>query len=91
MLVGGFTESSLDNQFHAGKEDAFLAKFDSQGELLWHRQFGTRENERPLGIALGGEGQIYVTGFTEGEMNGAKYSGGKDIFLVQFNKNGEKQ
>jgi len=37
------------------------------------------------------EGQIYVTGFTEGEMNGAKYSGGKDIFLVQFNKNGEKQ
>jgi hypothetical protein len=91
LLVGGFTESSLDNQFHAGKEDAFLAKFDSQGELLWLRQFGTRENERPLGIALGGEGQIYVTGFTEGEMNGAKYSGGKDIFLVQFNKNGEKQ
>jgi len=33
----------------------------------------------------------YVTGYTEGQMDGAKYNGGRDIFLVQFNKEGEKQ
>ena len=91
LLVGGYTESSLETQSHSGKEDAFLAKLDSGGELLWLRQFGTKENERPLGIALGTEGQIYVTGFTEAQMDGAKYSGGRDVFLVQFNKDGEKQ
>jgi len=91
LLVGGYTESSMEKQSHFGKEDAFLAMLDSGGELLWLRQFGTPENERPLGLASGTEGQIYVTGFTEGRMDGAKYSGGKDIFLVQFNKNGEKQ
>ena len=91
LLVGGYTESSMEKQSHFGKEDAFLAMLDSGGELLWLRQFGTPENERPLGLAIGTEGQIYVTGFTEGRMDGAKYSGGKDIFLVQFNKKGEKQ
>ena len=91
LLVGGYTESSLKEQHHAGKEDAFLAKFDSAGKLLWLRQFGTEENERPLGLALGREGQIFVTGFTEGQMDGAKFSGGRDIFLVQFDKDGVKQ
>jgi hypothetical protein len=91
LLVGGYTESSMEKQSHFGKEDAFLAMLDSGGELLWLRQFGTPENERPLGLAIGTEGQIYVTGFTEGRMDGAKYSGGKDIFLVKFNKKGEKQ
>ncbi|MGY8697819.1 MAG: SBBP repeat-containing protein [bacterium] len=91
LLVGGFTDSSLEGQFHSGKEDVFLAKFDSAGVLLWLRQFGTPGNERPLALAIGRAGQIYVTGYTEGQMDGAKYSGGKDIFLVQFNKDGEKQ
>ena len=91
LLVGGYTESSLEDQTNAGKEDAFLAKLNSTGELLWLRQFGTKENERPLGIALGLEGQIYLSGFTEGQMDGAKYSGGRDIFLVQFDKDGKKQ
>ena len=91
LLVGGFTESRLEDQLHSGKEDVFLAKFDSAGVLLWLRQFGTPENERPLALAIGKAGQIYVTGYTEGQMDGAKYSGGRDIFLVQFNGDGEKQ
>jgi hypothetical protein len=91
LLVGGFTESRLEDQLHSGKEDVFLAKFDSTGVLLWLRQFGTPENERPLALAIGKAGQIYVTGYTEGQMDGAKYSGGRDIFLVQFNGDGEKQ
>ena len=91
LLVGGFTESSLEDQFHSGKEDVFLAKFDSTGVLLWLRQFGTPENERPFALAIGKAGQIYVTGYTEGQMDGAKYNGGRDIFLVQFNREGEKQ
>jgi len=91
LIVGGYTESSLGKQIHFGKEDAFLAKLNSKGELLWLSQFGTPENERPLGLAIGHREQIYVTGFTEGRMDGAKLGGGKDIFIVQFNKDGEKQ
>jgi hypothetical protein len=91
LLVGGYTDSSLEDQLHSGKEDVFLAKFDSAGVLLWLRQFGTPENERPFALAIGKAGQIYVTGYTEGQMDGAKYNGGRDIFLVQFNKEGEKQ
>ena len=90
LLVGGFTNSSLEDQLHSGKEDVFLAKYNPEGVLLWLRQFGTPENERPFALAIGRSGQIYITGYTEGQMDGAKYSGGRDIFLVQFNKDGEK-
>ena len=90
LLVGGFTDSNLEEKSYIGKEDVFLAKFSQDGELLWLKQFGTEENERLFGIALGKKEQIYLTGFTEGQMDGAKYFGGRDIFLVKYNKDGEK-
>ena len=90
LLIGGFTDSNLAGQKHSGKEDVFLAKFNSSGILVWLRQFGTSENERPYAITTGLKGQIYITGYTEGQMDGAKYNGGRDIFLVKFNKDGEK-
>ena len=90
LIVGGYTESSLAEKSN-GKEDAFVARFSNDGKLIWLKQFGTEQNERPLGLALGNEGQIYVTGYTEGRIDGAKYNGGRDIFLVKFDKNGIKQ
>lgn len=91
LLVGGFTESILGNGNNSGKEDVFLAKLDNNGKLLWIKQFGSKENERPLGLALGNKGQIFVTGYSEGQIDGAKLNGGRDIFLVKYNKDGEKQ
>jgi len=91
LLVGGYTESSLGDKTNIGKEDSFLAKFSNNGELQWLKQFGSEENERPLGLALGSRGQIYVTGYSEGQIDGAKYNGGRDVFLVKFDKNGIKQ
>jgi len=90
LIVGGFTESNLEENSHMGKEDAFVAKYNNDGQLLWLKQFGTMENERPSGIALGRKGEIYLTGFSEGEMDGAKYYGGRDIFLVKYDKDGKK-
>ena len=55
------------------------------------RQFGTEENERPIGLAEDSSGQIFVTGFSEGKIDGSKYNGNRDIFLVKFDKNGIKQ
>lgn len=91
LLVGGFTQSTLGDENNIGKEDNFLAKFNNNGNLQWLRQFGTKENERPLGLAEGSAGQIYVTGFSEGQIDGAKYNGGRDIFIVKFDANGIKQ
>ena len=90
-LITEYTESSLENGIQRGKEDSFLAKFNNDGELIWLKQFGTKENERPLALGLGSKGEIYVTGFSEGQIDGSKYNGGRDIFLVKFDKNGVKQ
>jgi hypothetical protein len=53
-----------------GAEDAFLAKFDSDGNLLGISQFGTSEVDRSWGIDARLLGKVYLSGFTEGSLGG---------------------
>ena len=51
-------------QHKGGTRDAFVAKFDPEGRLLWTSQFGGKASERANSIALDSRGSIYVTGET---------------------------
>jgi hypothetical protein len=51
---------------------------------------GTSSSEYSNGIAVDGSGNVYVTGFTEGGLDGNVSSGGKDIFLVKYDTSGNK-
>jgi len=46
----------------AGGTDIFVAKFNSQGLLLWGRAIGGRGADRALGLAVDKTGNAYVTG-----------------------------
>ena len=41
--------------------------------------------DKGIGVAVDSSGNIYVTGNTEGGMDGNTNSGKKDIFLVKYN------
>lgn len=56
-LVGG-GESLGD----AGSCDAFVAKFDASGHLLWSTYLGGPNYDRAYGVAVDGKGNIYVAG-----------------------------
>lgn len=47
---------------YAGAQDAFVAKLDSSGSLLWNTFLGSANTESGLGIAVDGDGNTYVTG-----------------------------
>ena len=62
-----------------GRRDAFIAKFQSDGSLIWFRQFSAQEGEilDAYGIHLDGVENVYFTG---------SYTG--NITLGTFNLNG---
>ncbi len=60
---------------YLGNQDIFLLKYNSSGSLLWTRQTGTTSQDEGYGVAISGDGFIYVTGDTYGALNGQTSTG----------------
>ncbi|HEY3352764.1 MAG TPA: hypothetical protein VGQ83_05920 [Polyangia bacterium] len=45
--------------------DAFVVKYDRHGRHLWSQRLGDGHNNRALGVAADGAGNVLVTGFSE--------------------------
>lgn len=77
---------------HAGWVDAFAAKLNSSGELLWHTFMGGAEyDDYGIGIAVDGSGNVYVTGESDaswGSPVNAHAGGYYDAFAVKLDSNG---
>ena len=67
VYVVGDTNGALPGQTSAGALDAFVRKFDANGNELWPRQFGTAGGDTAHGLAAYATG-VYVTGFTVGAL-----------------------
>lgn len=59
-------------------------------DLQWTRQLGTSGNEYGSGAATDTNGNIYVTGYTDGNLEGIHNSGSNDVFLSEYDANGNK-
>jgi len=72
--------------FLTGKDyDAFVAKLDPDGNILWFVSFGGSRREHAYGVALDNIGNIYVTGATN-SFSGA--AGTYDVFVARLNPDG---
>ena len=60
-------------------------------EKQWTKQLGTSSSERGNGVSSDSSDNIYVTGYTDGGLDGNTSSGYNDIFLVKYNSSGTKQ
>ncbi|WP_413288308.1 SBBP repeat-containing protein [Bdellovibrio sp. HCB337] len=92
VFVCGHTNAPLGGQSLNGFVDAFIAKYDNNGNRLWVRQVG--EALRTLnGNALGldGSGNIYLGGVFSGTYDGHTAAGNIDGLLIKFNSAGTKQ
>ncbi len=80
----------------AATEDAFLTKFDLNGNFIWAKQFAGTQYISGLSIALDIHSNIYITGNFTGQVDFdpglASYSlsaiGVKDIFITKLDQNG---
>jgi hypothetical protein len=84
--IGGQTWGNLAAA-NAGFFDAFLSKYDGDGNLQWTRQFGTTGADEIRGISLDGLGNVYVAGWTDGTL-AAPHAGGRDALVAKFDSAG---
>jgi len=105
VLVTGFTWSTdlgttgvFDSQYNGGGMswgDAFIAKMDAQGALLWFTYLGGTGQDYGWRIATDGDGNIYLTGMTDSTdfPTSGPYSSGfvgyRDIFVAKFSPDGQ--
>ena len=85
-FISGYTYGSLGGG-NAGLGDAFLAKYDPAGNLLWTRQLGTSANDYSFSVAVDGAGNAFMSGYTEGSLGGTS-AGGSDAFLAKYDSSG---
>jgi chitodextrinase len=102
LYVTGWTCGYLDGLSNPGGADVFLVKYNPSGVKQWTRLLGTTGVVDPnAGMDLGSYGlnvavdsprnAVYVTGYTTGAMDGQAWTGGRDLFLVRYDLNGNNR
>ena len=91
IYMTGFTKGGLDGNTNSGRNDIFLVKYNSSGTKQWTKQLGTSSDDEGNGVSTDSSGNIYVTGYTYGGLDGNTNLGSWDIFLVKYNSSGTKQ
>ena len=103
VYVGGYTGSAsgiatsgAHQTAYGGSNDAFLAKFDYYGNLVWGTYFGTSSYDVGYYASTDTAGNTAITGVTQsssGLATSGSYQtsngGGDDAYIAYFNKNGK--
>ncbi|MBI4685574.1 MAG: SBBP repeat-containing protein [Nitrospirae bacterium] len=91
VYVVGLTAGNLPGQTSSGNGDVFIRKYDSEGNELWTRQFGT-----PYGYGMDlpyiavVEPNVYVAGTVYESLPGQISSGNADAFIRKYDSEGNE-
>ena len=53
----------------AGDRDIFIAKFNNEGKLLWSKRYGDASEQVGVGVAIDGEGNLFVVSAFTGTLS----------------------
>ena len=87
IYITGSTKGNIESK-NRGKKDAFLLKYDTNGNLIFRQQFGTSESDIGKGISFDKSGNIYLCGIVGGDWDEPNIDN-MDPFLAKFNQNGK--
>ncbi len=88
------TWGSPVNPHSGGSNDAFVAKLNSNGVLLWNTFLGGSSSDNGKDIVVDGNGNIYIVGYSSASWGNPIISyagGGWDGFVVKLNADGVLQ
>jgi hypothetical protein len=83
VYLVGEVNGPLSSGADSGGSDAFLTKFDAAGNLDWSWQMGPSQYDVGESVSADGNGRIYITGITGGNIGGPNV-GGLDVFIAKF-------
>lgn len=85
VYVAGKTFGMLPEQTDVSwGGDAFVRKYDGEGNEIWTKEFGTSGGDYADCVAVDASGNVYVAGETEGALPGQSSSGYYDAFVRRY-------
>jgi hypothetical protein len=89
VYVAGFTFGTLGDA-SAGSADIVVRRYDTAGNVIWTRQFGSPGNDSASfrGLAVDSN-SVYVTGNVAGALPGQTSAGSRDGFMRRYSADGE--
>ena len=89
VYITGWTLGDLDGT-NAGSYDAWVAKYDSDGNQQWLKQFGTEGDDAALSIDFDDSDNFYLTGYTDADFGGSN-AGSYDTWVAKYDSDGNQQ
>ena len=83
---GGFVISGSTKSLGAGAEDAWIIKYDKDGNKIWEQLYGGQENDVAYSICQTSDNGFIFAGYTSSIGEGRK-----DLWFVKLNEAGLKQ
>ncbi|MEW6305074.1 MAG: proprotein convertase P-domain-containing protein [Verrucomicrobiota bacterium] len=96
VIVAGYFQGEAKFGAHTltavGPWDCFMVKYSPEGSVVWVRQDGGLGDDGAMGVAVGPEGHIYVTGYFEGTASFGPHqitsAGEADAYLARYDADG---
>jgi hypothetical protein len=95
--TGMATQGAFQYNYSGGEYDSFLAKFDSEGNLIWSTYFGGENDDYINDIIVDGFSNILFIGRTASRVNISTpgrhqmtFGGNFDVFLQKFTPQGQR-
>ena len=84
IYVVGFTSVGLNGNVQKGPvNDAFIAKYDISGNLIWLTQLGdSSSNTSGSSVSIDSKSNIYMIGTANGQLSGTTGLGSQDTFVA---------
>ncbi|HNJ64273.1 MAG TPA: SBBP repeat-containing protein [Turneriella sp.] len=89
-ITGGTLGGSFYGTNPDTNSDMYLLKYDSNGNMIWHRQVNNPGTERDAKLLIDGSNNVWQCGYaTQGYDNNSTL-GSTDVVLTKYNANGDK-
>ena len=94
IYITGSTTGDLNGQLNSGGQDAFISKFNSNGNEEWTTLISVGYHSWSNNLEIDANGSLYIVGtLTEEDYvsGGVIYSGDRKNFISKFNSEGRKE
>ena len=89
IAFGNTSSSEIEGLKNKGKKDAYIIKYDKNGNIIWKNSFGGKDDDIFNDIYLTESGEIIAYGYTESlDIEGLTNAGNGDAIIVKYDKNG---
>lgn len=87
VFLTGHSYGEIDGEKNAGGSDAFIFAFDYSGKKIWTQLIGSYNNDSGIKV-LGDKNNIYVVGYTSGNIGEEVCNGETDVFVASYSFKG---